>query len=81
MSISGMLSFYGKNEWLAILLIGLMLTVTLLILHWWIPAILVVIATIALHHEAELITLDADFVAISKLSPLQVQLLTRPNAT
>ena len=37
-----------------------------------------IIATIALHHEAELITLDKDYSAIAKLSPLRVQLLTRP---
>jgi predicted nucleic acid-binding protein len=37
-----------------------------------------VIAAIALHHNAEIITFDADFAAISKAAPLRVQLLFRP---
>ena len=36
-----------------------------------------VIAAIALHHDAEIITFDADFAAISKASPLHVRLLSR----
>jgi phosphatidylserine decarboxylase len=43
-----MLSGYGKNEWLTILAIGVMLTVTLSIVGWYILAVIVVIATIAL---------------------------------
>jgi len=43
-----MLSGYGKNEWLTILAIGVMLTVTLGIVGWWIPLVIVVLATIAL---------------------------------
>ena len=36
-----------------------------------------VIAAIALHHDAEIITFDADYLAISKISVLRVQLLSR----
>ncbi len=36
------------------------------------------IATIALHHSAEVITFDIDFQKIAAASPLQVKLLTRP---
>jgi phosphatidylserine decarboxylase len=43
-----MLSGYGKNEWLTILAIGVMLTVTLGIVGWYILAVIVVLATIAL---------------------------------
>jgi predicted nucleic acid-binding protein len=36
------------------------------------------IAALALHHHAELITFDAVFSAVAKASPLRLQLLTRP---
>lgn len=36
-----------------------------------------VIAAIAIHHDAEIITFDADFASISKASTLRVQLLSR----
>lgn len=35
------------------------------------------IAAIAIHHDAELVTFDTDFSAIAKASPLQVILLNR----
>ncbi len=35
------------------------------------------IAAIAIHHDAEIITFDADFAAISNASPLRVRLLSR----
>ena len=45
-----MLSPYGKREWLTILLIGLMITVTVLIVkpQWWPIAAVTVAATLAL---------------------------------
>jgi len=36
-----------------------------------------VIAAIAIHHDAEIITFDADYSAISKAAPLRVNLLSR----
>src|SRR5262245_42482639 len=36
------------------------------------------IATVALHHGAELVTFDADFERIASVSQLQVKLLKRP---
>lgn len=36
-----------------------------------------VIATIAIHHDAEIITFDADYPEISKVSKLRVKLLSR----
>lgn len=36
------------------------------------------IATIAIAHEAEMITFDADFSAIAGVSPLRLKLLVRP---
>ena len=36
-----------------------------------------VIATIAIHHDTEIITSDADFIEIARAAPLRVQLLTR----
>ena len=42
-----MLSGYGRNEWLTILAIGGLFTVTTLIIGWWPITILVIIATIA----------------------------------
>lgn len=38
-----------------------------------------VIAAIAIHHDAEIVTFDADFAAISNASTLRVRLLTRGN--
>ena len=38
------------------------------------------IASVALHHGAEVVTLDADFQKIAKLSNLRVKLLQRPAA-
>lgn len=43
-----MLSGYAKSEWLTIIAVGAMLTVTLSVVGWWIPAILIVLVTIAL---------------------------------
>jgi predicted nucleic acid-binding protein len=37
------------------------------------------IATIALHHDAEVITFDDDFQKVANVSKLQVKLLKRPN--
>lgn len=42
-----MLSGYGRNEWLTILAIGGLFTVTTLIIGWWPVSILVIILTIA----------------------------------
>ena len=36
------------------------------------------IVTVALHHDAELVTFDADFQAITKVCGLQLKLLRRP---
>src|SRR5205823_1315100 len=38
------------------------------------------IATIALHHVAEVVTFDGDYLKIAGVSPLQVKLLQRPAA-
>lgn len=43
-----MLSGYGKNEWLTICAVGGMMLVTCVIVGWYIPAVLILIATIAL---------------------------------
>jgi predicted nucleic acid-binding protein len=46
--------------------------------HGHAPASLdLLIATLALHHEAELVTFDADFLTIARISPLRVNLLIR----
>ena len=37
-----------------------------------------VVAAIAIHHDAEIITFDADYLNIARASSLRVQLLTRP---
>ena len=37
-----------------------------------------VIAALALHHDAELVTFDSDYASIRRASPLRVTLLTRP---
>ncbi len=37
-----------------------------------------IIAAIALHHDAEIVTFDADIFAISAASILRVRLLSRP---
>ncbi|MDA0765216.1 MAG: PIN domain-containing protein [Verrucomicrobia bacterium] len=36
-----------------------------------------IIASLAIHHDAELITFDADYLAIARASTLRVQLLSR----
>lgn len=38
------------------------------------------ISTVAIHHDAELITFDADFERIAAIGDLRVKLLRRPNA-
>ncbi len=38
------------------------------------------IAVVALHHDAELITFDADFEAIARVAPLRVTRLVLPNS-
>lgn len=42
-----MLSSYGKNEWLTIIAVGLLLTIACVLLGWWVVAGLVVVATLA----------------------------------
>lgn len=37
-----------------------------------------IISAIAIHHDAEIITFDADYVELSRTIPLRVQLLSRP---
>ena len=36
------------------------------------------IAAIAIHHQAEIVTFDADYLDIARVSPLRVKLLLRP---
>lgn len=43
-----MLSGYGRNEWLTILAIGGLFTVTTIVVGWWPVAILVVVVTFAI---------------------------------
>ncbi|MEX0886110.1 MAG: phosphatidylserine decarboxylase [Phycisphaeraceae bacterium] len=43
-----MLSGYARNEWMTILAIGLVLTVTLAVVQWWVVAVVCVLATLAL---------------------------------
>jgi predicted nucleic acid-binding protein len=37
------------------------------------------IATIAIHHDAELISFDDDFLKIASISPLKIKHLKRPS--
>jgi hypothetical protein len=37
------------------------------------------IAVIALRHDAEIVTFDADYLDIARVAPLRVNLLVRPN--
>ncbi len=39
-----------------------------------------VVATIAFHHDAELITLDTGFKAVATVSPLKANVLSKPPA-
>jgi predicted nucleic acid-binding protein len=43
-----------------------------------VPSLDLLIATIALHHGAEVVTFDGDFQKIAGVSRLQVKLLKRP---
>ncbi|MDX1681960.1 MAG: phosphatidylserine decarboxylase [Phycisphaeraceae bacterium] len=43
-----MLSPYGRREWTTIIAVGLLLTLSALILGWWIPAVIILVLTAAL---------------------------------